>query len=181
MSSWPLARRSRRKRRSAEGERREEVEVEAAGLRGGGVVGVDECQEAVTAVGGVDGVHLEVAGLGVVPRGGGKIVDQVFGGVVAGWVGGGWAAWAFLPVMVVDEWFAVFVQELASGHEAVDGAAAGDVVGARGLAERLQRVGDALLRGIRFREVVHEAVGDLAAGAFVRGAPAGLLRGEGGA
>ena len=70
------------------GERREGVQVEAAGFRGGGVVGVDECQEAVAAVGGVDGVHLEVAGLGVVPRGGGKIVDQVFGGVVAGWVGG---------------------------------------------------------------------------------------------
>ena len=160
------------------GERREGVQVEAAGFRGGGVVGVDECQEAVAAVGGVDGVHLEVAGLGVVPRGGGEVVDQVLGGVVAGWVGGGLAA-SPLPVTPVGERFAVFAQELAAAHEAVDGAEAGDVVVVRGLAEGFQRVGDALLRGILFREGAHEAVGDPAAGAFVRGTPAGLLRGEG--
>ena len=63
--------------------------------------------------------------------------------------------------------------------EIVRALAARDVVGVRGLAECLQCVGDALLLGIFFRKVAHEVVGDLAAGAFVRGAPAGLLRGEG--
>ena len=127
----------------------------------------------------MDGVHLEVAGFGMVEGGLGKVVEHALGGVVAGWVGGGCAAWVFLPVMLVGEWLAVFVQEFAFGHAAINGAAAWDVVGVRGLVERLQCVGDALLLGIFFRKVAHKVVGDFAAGAFVRGAPAGLLRGEG--
>ena len=61
----------------------------------------------------MDGVHLEVAGFGMVEGGLGKVVDHALGGVVAGWVGGGRAAWVFLPVMLVGEWLAVFVQEFA--------------------------------------------------------------------
>ena len=48
------------------------------------IVGVDKGEDATAAAGRMDGVHLEMSGLGVMARGRRKVVDHVLGGVVAG-------------------------------------------------------------------------------------------------
>ena len=60
------------------------VHIEAAGRCWIAMVGVDKGEDATTAAGRMDGVHLEMSGLGVMARGRRKVVDHVLGGVVAG-------------------------------------------------------------------------------------------------
>ena len=156
----------------------EVVKIKTAGFVWIVVVRVDEREQAAVAVGGVDGVHLEVAGLGMVPRGQWEFVDHVLWGVVARGIDGDWPASLFLAVVLMDERLAVFVQKFASGHESIDGATAGDVVVVRFLAKRIQRIEDTLFLGILLCEGIHEEGGDLAAWAFVRSAAAGLRHGK---
>ena len=152
------------------------VHIEAARGFGGLGIRIDEREQAAAAVGGMDGVHLEVAGFGVMVRGRREVVNHVLGGVVARDVGGGRLALGF-PVALVGERSAARIPKLAFVHQSIDGAATGEIRVGRGLAKRLQCVGDALRFGICLCEVLGKEVGDLAAGAFVRGAPLGLLLG----
>lgn len=93
--------------------RGKEVHIEAAG--GGRIVavGVDEGEHTATAAGGVDGVHLEVAGFEVVSGGGREFVNHMLGGVVARAVGGGRFG-ARALVAFIGKGLVVFVSEFAS-------------------------------------------------------------------
>ena len=119
----------------------EGVHIEAAGCCWVAVVGVDEREDATAVAGRMDGVHLEMSGLGVMARGRRKVVDHVLWGVVAREIGGGGLASVFL-VAPVGERSAARIPKFAFVHQAVDGAALGEICVGRSLVKHLQCVGD---------------------------------------
>ena len=102
------------------------VHIEAAGRCWIAMVGVDKGEDATTAAGRMDGVHLEMSGLGVMARGWRKVVDHVLGGVVAGDIGGGGLVLVFL-VTLVGERSAACILKFAFVHQVIDGAATGEI------------------------------------------------------
>ena len=155
----------------------EGVHIEATGCRWIAVVGVDKREDATAVAGRMDGVHLEMPGLGVMARGRGKVVDHVLWGVVARDIGGGGLASVFL-VAPVGERSAARIPKLAFVHQAVDGAALGEICVGRSLVKHLQCVGDTFRFLICLCEVSNKEVRDLAAGSFVGVASSGLFHGK---
>ena len=102
------------------------VHIEAAGRRWVVIVGVDKGEDATAAAGRMDGVHLEMSGLGVMARGKRKVVDQVLGGVVAGDIGGGGRVLVFLVTLVCKR-SAACILKFAFVHQVIDGAATGEI------------------------------------------------------
>ena len=119
----------------------EGVHIEAAGCCWVAVVGFDEREVATAVAGRMDGVHLEMSGLGVMARGRRKVVNHVLWGVVAREIGGGGLASVFL-VAPVGERSAARIPKFAFVHQAVDGAALGEICVGRSLVKHLQCVGD---------------------------------------
>ena len=117
------------------------VHIEAAGRCWIAMVGVDKGEDATAAAGRMDGVHLEMSGLGVMARGRRKVVDHVLGGVVAGDIGGGGLVLVFL-VTLVGKRSAACILKFAFVHQAIDGAATGEIRVGRSLMKHLQCVGD---------------------------------------
>ena len=133
------------------------VHIEAAGRCWTAMVGVDKGEDATTAAGRMDGVHLEMSGLGVMARGWRKVVDHVLWGVVARDIGGGGLASVFL-VAPVGERSAARIPKFAFVHQAVDDAALGEICVGRSFMKRLQCVGDAFLFFICLCEVSNKEV-----------------------
>lgn len=102
------------------------VHIEAAGRCWIAMVGVDKGEDATAAAGRMDGVHLEMSGLGVMARGRRKVIDHVLWGVVAGDIGGGGLVLVFL-VTLVGERSAARILKFAFVHQAIDGAATGEI------------------------------------------------------
>ena len=121
------------------------------------MVGVDKGEDATTAAGRMDGVHLEMSGLGVMACGRRKVVDHVLWGVVARDIGGGGLALLFF-VALVGERSAACILKFAFVHQAIDGAATGEICVGRSFMKRLQCVGDAFLFFICLCEVPNKEV-----------------------
>lgn len=102
------------------------VHIEAAGRCWIAMVGIDKGEDATAAAGRMDGVHLEMSGLGVMARGRRKVVDHVLWGVVAREIGGGGLVLVFL-VTLVGERSAACILKFAFVHQAIDGAATGEI------------------------------------------------------
>ena len=102
------------------------IHIEAAGRCWIAMVGVDKGEDATAAAGRMDGVHLEMSGLGVMARGRRKVVDHVLGGVVARDIGGGGLVLVFL-VTLVGKRSAARILKFAFVHQAIDGAATGEI------------------------------------------------------
>lgn len=102
------------------------VHIEAAGCCRIAIVGVDKGEDATAATGRMDGVHLEMSGFGVMARGRREVVDHVLGGVVAGDIGGGGLVLVFL-VTLVGKRSAACILKFAFVHQAIDGAATGEI------------------------------------------------------
>ena len=118
------------------------VHIETAGRCWIVIVGVDKGEDATAAAGRMDGVHLEMSGFGVMARGRREVVDHVLGGVVARDIGGGGLVLVFLVTLVVER-SAVCIPKFAFVHQAIDGAATGEIRVGRSLMKHLQCVGDA--------------------------------------
>ena len=117
------------------------IHIKAAGRCWIAMVGIDKGEDVTAAAGRMDGVHLEMSGLGVMACGRRKVVDHVLWGVVARDIGGGGLALLFF-VALVGERSAARIPKFAFVHQAVDGAALGEICVGRSLMKRLQCVGD---------------------------------------